>query len=289
MKRVQHLLCLIFLVNLGFAQTDFLGLTNIEHGPSGSSDNTNSMRPPSSFNATPNGGSIETYLVKNDGCRENYRFEWTFDRDISQLDLTQDVTGILVATKMSGDCSGNAAYFSVSGSNNGSAMIGKKKKAYSSLAISGKYAYASGYDHLSNTSTMVIKKGRYVPEEAYFTFKIVTITNASSDDEYSYEIRYEYEKNASTAADGFNCQGLYDLGVNIGMMEYGAHNNDEPAFVAEFIDNAISNISGIGCISPAYLKDLKIRLLKNTDSFTFYREISNYRQNIQSEISKCAE
>ncbi|UJH68415.1 hypothetical protein [Allomuricauda sp. SCSIO 65647] len=286
MNKLTMLTVLLFFAVTVTAQSDNLRLASIDKGLAYYSYYETKKREPISVQADSRGGRVETYLKLNDGCTESYAFSWSFDSDISTLKVGQTVNATISANRTSGNCYNNSAKVTIGGTSTGSALLRDKKSGFSGIEIGGtNYAYALGGSHLPRSSRFSIKIGlSSISDEAFFTVRIATTTDASNDDVYDYEIRYMYKKGAGPNSTAASCSGLYGLGVNIGMLEYGSLKNDSPSFLIGFIDQSISIINQVGCLNTDYLKDLRSRMARATSSSIFNQEISNYRQRIAREI-----
>ncbi|WP_298904379.1 hypothetical protein [uncultured Psychroserpens sp.] len=280
-----------FVIYYNNAQSDFLGLVSIDHGIAHYSYYDSDKRAPKLIKVDAQGGVIETYLKLDDGCIENYRFTWKFNKNVSKLVLGEEVLGTISGQRMSGSCYNNTAYITISGSNNGSTLLGNTRPAYGSLSAYASRAHAINRNNNNQSNPLSIEiKRSSVPDEGYFTIRIASTTDASNKDVFDYEIRYNYKKNFTQTNENrtVNCFGLYDFGVTIGMLEYGSLKNDKPSFLVGIIDNSIALAKGVGCIDTSYLESLKSRLSVASSSKLFYAEISSYRQRLPAEIlSNC--
>jgi hypothetical protein len=133
-----------------------------------------------------------------------------------------------------------------------------------------------------NSATYEISATFGKKQAKYTAFKIVA---------GPYDIVYVFGDPIQTGTDQvINCHTLLGLGKNLFSLEVGALNNyDIGSWMIPTIDNALTHIAAIGCLSPAYLTGLRSRMLSATNSRDFYGEILEYSQSVETETStSCA-
>jgi len=232
---------------------------------------------PAIVDADSKGGVMRFTRNYSSSCKTNYVLKWTFSRDVQTLDDGEEFEVTLDCISCQSSCGKKWTSGSVSGSNNIFWPIGEtsyESEYNGNISGSTSSGRVNGWDPNASTATtkLVYRKKKSVPFTAFYIIM------------GDHRVYYIYGND--TAPDGpVNCHTLLGLGKNLFSLEYGAlDDKDIGTWMIPTIDNALSHVTASGCLSPAYLTDLRKRMLDAESSLPFYNEIQQYAADVEEEI-----
>lgn len=298
MKRLTEYAALrIFLLSMvalptwnqsGQAQ-DFYGFEQVLTGEIESNRNTNIK--PTRLEAGIRGGVIQLRMPDSAGtCFGDYEFRWEFQDDIRRIEPGKEYRLRMTGRRVGGQCDRNTNTAWMSSSNMGSRLAKARglQNTANNLQLTKSSANVVAWPVATNNSVDAVIKttSSRIDDRTQFKFQFDFSSHPYSSVSKSckFEVAYLYKKNhTATSTTQTNCQNLYGLGFNIGILEYGSLQDAKPSFLVKFVDEAILHAKASGCI-PAeelgYLSGLKTRLTQATTSRQFAEEISAFRQKV---------
>lgn len=294
--RLQYLaITTLMLVNAAPAQ-DFYGFAGVLKGQVRSNKNTNIK--PTRLVADLKGGVIQLRMPDTAGsCSGDYEFRWEFLDDISRLVPGKQYRFRMRGRRIAGTCEKNTNTAWMSSSNAGSVLAKAQgiQETAALLTVTKSQSSVVGYPRGPNNAadgTISVARGRVGERTQFkFTFDFSSYPYSSASKLCSFEVAYLFRKNAATSSRASNCPALYGLGVNVGMLEYGALENAKTTFLVGFVDNAVTAARGSNCVPASeirWLVDLRGRMLKKRTGKEFAGEISTFRQRLARIIvEKC--
>ena len=227
--------------------------------------------------ANSKGGTMQFVRNYSSSCRTNYMIQWTFSKDISTLTDGDEFEVVIECLACQSSCGKKWTSAFASGSNN------------MSFPINGKYpsSYNSNITAISSTGSVNGYNPGNLRHTTEFKFKI------KKDVEHTgfyitmgkHKVNYVYRKGGAPTGP-INCHTLLGLGKNLFSLEYGAlDNKDISTWMIPTLDAALRHVIASNCLSPAYLTDLRKRMVSASTSRPFYSEISAYALSVETEIT----
>ncbi len=222
------------------------------------------------------GGVMRFTRDYSSSCKTNYVLKWEFSKDLSTLNEGDEFEVTLTCLSCKSTCGKKWTSGSVSGSGNIFWPITPEYPSEYNGNIDAvvKGGGVNGWDQgsYSTTSTLKYSVKKNVPHTAFYIMM---------GDHYVY---YIYGQSAAPSGP-VNCHTLLGLGKNMFSLEYGAlDNKDISTWMIPTIDNAINHVNATNCLSPAYLIDLRKRMVDADSSLPFYSEIQEYSAGLDEEI-----
>ncbi|UJH68419.1 hypothetical protein [Allomuricauda sp. SCSIO 65647] len=235
------------------------------------------------LSANKNGGTAIFNRTYRTGCVGSYEIRWTFSKDLALLQPGETFDVTLQCVSCRTPCGYKWGIADVMASNNVLKIPGYQEYTYNgNIGLVGKSGSSSGvFDwqpaQLSNTYTF-----KYQPKKsAKYTAIAFTIVG--------HRVYYVFGEGSSPSAGGINCHTLLGLGKLVNSLELGAYEGYPWDWMDKTIDYALNHIKASSCLSDTYLRDLKSRMYRASDTRIFYAEIQTYSQKLESEVaSSCS-